>query len=71
MPRPPAFDVRTAEIDVKTAGTEKKPSPGEKAFLRNLSPLLLGVGHSLRLGWRRATSLVRGRQEIVPRNFCV
>ena len=25
MPRPPAFDVRTAEIDVKTAGTEKSP----------------------------------------------
>ena len=55
MPRPPAFDVRTAEIDVKTAGTEKSLPLGEGGFakqrrMRGGRGYQCSTGQSLPLG---------------------
>ena len=65
-------DVEGSRCDLWTAQKDDRPHirpesidsghllPREKAFLRNLYPLLLGVGHPLRLPQRAATALKEG-----------
>ena len=65
-------DVEESRCDLWTAQKDDRPHirpesidsghllPREKAFLRNLYPLLLGVGHPPRLPQRSATALKEG-----------